>query len=52
VYQLCSQYVTEAVARQLEVDLLTELSNVLAIEHGPVLPEYLAEARAVWPDDE
>jgi hypothetical protein len=47
-----SQYVTEAVARQLEVDLLTELSNVLAIEHGPVPPEYLAEARAAWPDDE
>jgi hypothetical protein len=47
-----SQYVTEAVARQLEVDLLTELSNVLGIEHGPVPPEYLAEARAAWPDDE
>lgn len=47
-----SQYVTEAVARQLEVDLLTELSNVLAMEHGPVPPEYLAEARAAWPDDE
>jgi hypothetical protein len=47
-----SQYVTAAVARQLEVDLLTELSNVLAMEHGPVPPEYLAEARAAWPDDE
>jgi hypothetical protein len=47
-----SQYVTEAVARQLEVDLLTDLSNVLAIEHGPVPPEYLAQARAAWPDDE
>ena len=46
-----SQYVTEAVARQLEVDLLTDLSNVLAIEHGLVPPEYLAEARAAWPDD-
>ena len=42
---------TEAVARQLEVDLLTELSNVLATEHGPVPPE-LAEARAAWPDDD
>jgi hypothetical protein len=47
-----SQYVTEAVARQLEVDLLTDLSNLLAIEHGLVPPEYLAEARAAWPDDE
>ena len=47
-----SQYVTEAVARQLEVDLLAELSEVLAREHGPVPPEYLAEARAAWPDDE
>jgi hypothetical protein len=45
-----SQYVTEAVARQLEVDLLAELSDVLAAEHGPVPPEYLAEARAAWPD--
>ena len=45
-----SQYVTEAVARQLEVDLLAELSDVLATEHGPVPPEYLAEARAAWPD--
>jgi hypothetical protein len=45
-----SQYVTEAVARQLEVDLLAELSDVLAGEHGPVPPEYLAEARAAWPD--
>ena len=45
-----SQYVTEAVARQLEVDLLAELSDVLAVEHGPVAPEYLAEARAAWPD--
>lgn len=46
-----SQYVTEAVVRQLEVDLLIELSDVLAMEHGPVSPEYLAEARAAWPDD-
>jgi hypothetical protein len=45
-----SQYVTEAVARQLEVDLLAELSEALAMEHGPVPPEYLAEARAAWPD--
>jgi Arc/MetJ-type ribon-helix-helix transcriptional regulator len=47
-----SQYVTEAVTRQLELDLLSELSELLASEHGPVSEEYLAEARAAWPDDE
>jgi Arc/MetJ-type ribon-helix-helix transcriptional regulator len=45
-----SQYVTEAVFRQLERDLLAELSALLATEHGPVPEEYLAEARAAWPD--
>ena len=47
-----SQYVTEAVARQLELDLLAELSELLAAEHGPVPEGYLAEARAAWPDSE
>ena len=47
-----SQYVAEAVARQLELDLLAELSGLLASEHGPVPGNYLAEARAAWPDDE
>jgi len=47
-----SQYVTEAVSRQLELDLLAELSELLAAEHGPVPEEYLAEARAAWPDAE
>jgi Arc/MetJ-type ribon-helix-helix transcriptional regulator len=47
-----SQYVTEAVNRQLELDLLAELSELLAFEHGPVLEEDLAEARAAWPGDE
>jgi Arc/MetJ-type ribon-helix-helix transcriptional regulator len=45
-----SQYVTEAVTRQLELDLLAELSDLLADEYGPVPEEYLAEARAAWPD--
>ena len=31
-----SQYVTEAVTRQLELDLLAELSDLLAAEYGPV----------------
>ena len=47
-----SQYVTEAVTRQLELDLLAELSELLASEHGPVPANYLAEARAAWPEDE
>jgi Arc/MetJ-type ribon-helix-helix transcriptional regulator len=45
-----SQYVTEAVARQLELDLLGELSALLQAEHGPVSDEALAEARRSWPD--
>jgi Arc/MetJ-type ribon-helix-helix transcriptional regulator len=47
-----SQYVTEAVARQLELDLLAELSGLLADEHGPVPEQYLDEARAAWPGRE
>jgi Arc/MetJ-type ribon-helix-helix transcriptional regulator len=45
-----SQYVTEAVTRQLERDLLADLSELLAAEHGPVPEEHLAEARSAWPD--
>jgi Arc/MetJ-type ribon-helix-helix transcriptional regulator len=45
-----SQYVTEAVTRQLELDLLAELSELLTAEHGPVPEEYMAEAQAAWPD--
>jgi hypothetical protein len=47
-----SQHVTEAVTRQLEPDLLTEHSVSLAAEYWPVPEEYLAEARAIWPDTE
>jgi hypothetical protein len=47
-----SQYVTEAVTRQFELDLLADLSELLAAEYGPVPGEYLAEARAAWPDGE
>ncbi len=47
-----SQYVTEAVTRQAELDLLAELSDLLTAEYGPVPEEYLAEARAAWPDSE
>jgi Arc/MetJ-type ribon-helix-helix transcriptional regulator len=45
-----SQYVTEAVARQLELDLLGDLSALLEAEHGPVAEELLAEASNSWPD--
>ena len=45
-----SQYVTEAVARQLELDLLAELSATLEADHGPVSEEALTEARRSWPD--
>jgi Arc/MetJ-type ribon-helix-helix transcriptional regulator len=47
-----SQYVTEAVTRQLELDLLAELSELLTAEYGPPPEEYLAEARAAWPENE
>ncbi|HEY2578863.1 MAG TPA: hypothetical protein VGI74_21365 [Streptosporangiaceae bacterium] len=47
-----SQYVADAVARQLELDLLAELSELLTAEHGPVPEEYMAEARTAWPDEE
>ncbi len=46
-----SQYVTQAVTRQLELDLLAELSELLTSEHGPVPEKDLSEARAAWPDD-
>jgi hypothetical protein len=45
-----SHYVTGAVARQLEVDLLGDLSAVLHGKHGPVPEELLAQARLAWPD--
>lgn len=47
-----SQYVTEAVARQLELDLLAELADLMEVEHGPVPAAALAEARCAWPDHE
>jgi Arc/MetJ-type ribon-helix-helix transcriptional regulator len=47
-----SHYVAEAVARQLELDLLAELAASLETEHGPIPEELLAEAGAAWPDVE
>ncbi|WP_433826807.1 hypothetical protein ACQP2E_32560 [Actinoplanes sp. CA-015351] len=45
-----SQYVTEAVTRQLELDLLGELAAVLETKHGRVSDAALDEARHSWPD--
>jgi len=47
-----SRYVAEAVARQLELDLLAELAALLEAEHGPVPEQYMVEAAAAWPDAE
>jgi hypothetical protein len=47
-----SQYVTDAVARQLELDLLAELSDLFEAEDGPVPADYVEEARLAWPDAE
>jgi hypothetical protein len=44
--------VADAVARQLELDLLAELAALLAAEHGPIPEEFLADAGAAWPDVE
>ena len=45
-----SQYVSEAVARQLESDLLGELSALLQEEYGSISDKALTEARNSWPD--
>lgn len=43
-----SQYVAEAVARQLRLDLLGELLDHLEVEHGPVPEHLMEEARRAW----
>ena len=47
-----SQYVGDAVARQLELDLLAELADLAEREHGPLPERALAEAGRAWPDRE
>lgn len=47
-----SKYVTEAVARRLEADLLAELAGLLDEEHGEVPEDLVAEAEGAWPDAE
>jgi hypothetical protein len=41
-----------AVTRQVELNLLAELADLLESEYGKVPEEYLAEAQAAWPDHE
>ncbi|WP_039820504.1 hypothetical protein [Nocardiopsis halophila] len=45
-----SSYVADAVARQLEHDLLIELADQMDKECGPVPEELVREAEAEWPD--
>lgn len=45
-----SHYVTEAVSKQLELDLLSDLMETVEAESGPIPEEYLAEAEAAWPN--
>jgi hypothetical protein len=33
-----------------QMELIAELSGLLAAEHKPVSEEFLAEARAAWPE--
>jgi hypothetical protein len=47
-----SQYVTAAVSRQLELDLLDELSEQLKAKFGAVPEELVEEAMRAWPDVE
>jgi Arc/MetJ-type ribon-helix-helix transcriptional regulator len=45
-----SRYVSEAVQRQIQLDLLNDLSAELAAEYGPVDDELVRQAMAEWPD--
>ena len=44
-----SQYVTDAVAESLRMDLLADLAAELEEEYGPVPPDIRAETRREWP---
>lgn len=45
-----SQYVTEAVAERLRLDLLDELLDWLDEEYGPVPQKLVDEVASLWPD--
>jgi Arc/MetJ-type ribon-helix-helix transcriptional regulator len=47
-----SRYVTEAVRRQLQHDLLGELLDELEAEYGPIPEGMIEEAIREWPDYE
>jgi len=39
-------------APDVSLDLVAELSKLLAVEHGLISAEHLTRARAAWPDGE
>ena len=45
-----SRYVTDAVSREFQHDLLGELLDELDAEYGPVPEELIQQARREWPD--
>lgn len=47
-----SRYVTEAVRKRVQHDLLGELVDELEAEYGPVPDEIRAQTRETWPDYE
>ena len=47
-----SRYVTDAVSREFQHDLLGELLDELDAEYGPVPEELVQQARREWPDYE
>jgi Arc/MetJ-type ribon-helix-helix transcriptional regulator len=47
-----SRYVSEAVQREIRLDMLGELIEELEAEYGPVPPEVREQTRREWPDYE
>jgi hypothetical protein len=47
-----SQYVAEAVAERIRLDLLDEVSAQLQAEFGPFDEELVRQAMRLWPDYE
>ncbi|MFF3403104.1 hypothetical protein ACFYW6_31970 [Streptomyces sp. NPDC002659] len=45
-----SRYVTQAVERQLRLDMLGEVVDAYVAEHGPIDEELIRKAEAEWHD--
>jgi malonyl CoA-acyl carrier protein transacylase len=45
-----SRYVTEAVSREIQHDLLGDLLDEFEAEYGPIPEELIEQARREWPD--